>query len=205
MDDRRRASVLLATENQGKVDEFRRLLPSIIQVVSLVALQLELPPEIGSTFEEIARQKAEVASSKSGMLALADDSGLEVDALGRSPGIYSARYSGEPVDPARNRSKLLADMAGVPPAKRSARFRCSVALAFDGLVLATSEGAIEGSIALAERGSFGFGYDSLFLLPDGRTLAEIPPEGKNLISHRALAFRGILPSLLEALAQPAHS
>jgi XTP/dITP diphosphohydrolase len=205
MEDRRRASVLLATENQGKVDEFRRLLPSIIQVVSLVALQLELPPEIGSTFEEIARQKAEVASSKSGMLALADDSGLEVDALGRSPGIYSARYSGEPVDPARNRSKLLADMAGVPPAKRSARFRCSVALAFDGLVLATSEGAIEGSIALAERGSFGFGYDSLFLLPDGRTLAEIPPKEKNLISHRALAFRGILPSLLEALAQPAHS
>jgi XTP/dITP diphosphohydrolase len=205
MDDRRRARVLLATENQGKVDEFRRLLPSTIEVVSLVTLHIELPPENGSTFEEIARQKAEVASSKSGMLALADDSGLEVDALGGSPGIFSARYSGEPVDPARNRAKLLADMAGVTLATRTARFRCAVALAFDGQVLSTSDGVIEGSIALSERGSFGFGYDSLFLLPDGRTLAEVPPEEKNLISHRAVAFRGILPSLLEALAQPAHS
>jgi XTP/dITP diphosphohydrolase len=205
MDDRMRTSVLLATENQGKVDEFRRLLPSNIEVVSLVTLQIELPSEIGSTFEEIARLKAEVASSRSGMLALADDSGLEVDALGGSPGILSARYSGEPVDPARNRSKLIADMSGLLPVGRTARFRCAVALALNGHVLSTSGGVIEGSIALSERGSFGFGYDSVFLLPDGRTLAEVPPEEKNLISHRAVAFRGILPSLLEALAQPAHS
>jgi XTP/dITP diphosphohydrolase len=205
MDDRTRASVLLATENQGKVDEFRRLLPSNIEVVSLVILQIVLPTEVGSTFEEIARHKAEVASSKSGLLALADDSGLEVDALGGSPGIFSARYSGEPVDPARNRSKLLANMTGVPPSNRKARFRCSVALALNGHVISTSDGVIEGSIALSERGSYGFGYDAVFLLPDGRTLAEVPPEEKNLISHRAVAFRGILPPLLEALAQPAHS
>ncbi len=199
------SGVLLATSNPGKVDEFRRLLPLKFEVISLLTLPIELPPEDGESFEEIARVKAEVASSKSGMLALADDSGLEVDALCGLPGIYSARYSGEPADAARNREKLFADLRGIPEEERRARFRCSVALALHGRVMATAEGCVEGAIGFEERGSFGFGYDSMFVLPDGRTMAEVPPEEKNQISHRAMAFRGILPSLLGALAQPAPS
>jgi XTP/dITP diphosphohydrolase len=205
MDDRVSAGVLLATSNPGKVDEFRRLLPSNVEVTSLLSLPIDLPPEDGESFAEIASAKAEVASSRSGMLALGDDSGLEVEALGGMPGVYSARYSGEPVDAARNREKLFADLGDIPENERRARFRCSVALAFDGQVIATSEGYVEGAIGFEERGSFGFGYDSMFVLPDGRTMAEVPPEEKNRISHRAMAFRGILPSLLEALAQPAPS
>jgi XTP/dITP diphosphohydrolase len=174
-------------------------------VVSLLSLPIDLPPEDGESFEEIARAKAEVASFKSGMLALADDSGLEVDVLGGNPGIHSARYSGEPVDAARNREKLFADLQNIPENERRARFRCAVALALQGQVIATSEGYVDGEIGLDERGSFGFGYDSMFVLPDGRTMAEVPPKEKNRISHRAMAFRGILPSLLEALAEPAPS
>jgi XTP/dITP diphosphohydrolase len=205
MDDRVSAGVLLATSNPGKVDEFRRLLPSNVEVTSLLSLPFALPPEDGETFAEIARAKAEVASSQSGMLALADDSGLEVDVLGGKPGVHSARYSGEPADAARNRDKLFADLQSVPEQDRQARFRCAVALALRGQVIATSDGLVEGIIGFEERGSFGFGYDSMFVLPDGRTMAEVPPEEKNQISHRAMAFRGILPSLLEALALPAPS
>lgn len=205
MDDWNTASVLLATSNHGKVDEFRRLIPPSIEVISLSTLPIDLPAETGSSFEEIARTKAEVASSASGLLVLADDSGLEVDALGGKPGIHSARYAGEPANAARNRAKLLADLDGADRRQRKARFRCSVALAREGRVIATSTGTVEGAIGTQERGSFGFGYDSLFELPDGRTMAEVPPEEKNRISHRAVAFRGILPSLLEALAQPTPS
>jgi len=200
MDDRVNAGVLLATSNPGKVDEFRRLLPSTVEVISLLSHPIELPPEDGDSFEEIARVKAEVASASSGMLALADDSGLEVDALGGAPGIHSARYSGEPVDAGRNRAKLFAELRAVPRSARQARFRCAVAVARDGQVIATSEGHVDGEIGFEERGSFGFGYDAMFVLPDGRTMAEVPPEEKNRISHRAMAFRRILPSLLEALS-----
>src|SRR4051812_42290459 len=114
MDDRVNAGVLLATSNPGKVDEFRRLLPSNVEVTSLLSLPIDLPPEEGESFAEIARAKAEFASSRSGMLALADDSGLEVDALGGDPGVHSARYSGEPVDASRNRRKLFSNLRGVP-------------------------------------------------------------------------------------------
>jgi XTP/dITP diphosphohydrolase len=203
MDDRVKAGVLLATSNPGKVDEFRSMLPSNVEVISLLTVPIELPPEDGDSFEEIARVKAEVASAASGLLALADDSGLEVDALGGAPGIHSARYSGEPVDAARNRTKLFAELQGVSQPNRQGRFRCSVALARDGNLIATAEGYVEGEIGFKERGLFGFGYDSMFVLPDGRTMAEVPPEEKNRISHRAMAFRGILPSLLEALSQAA--
>jgi XTP/dITP diphosphohydrolase len=202
MDDRHQARVLLATSNEGKLEEFRRLLPAEIEVVSLAFFQFDLPPETGATFEENARIKAEAASIATGLLSLADDSGLEVDALDGAPGIYSARYSGEPVDPARNRAKVLKVLEAVPAPSRTARFRCSVALARDGQALAVSDGVIEGRIALKERGTFGFGYDSIFLIDDNRTLAEAPPEEKNQISHRAHAFRAILPSVFEALAKP---
>jgi XTP/dITP diphosphohydrolase len=203
MDDRLKARVLLATTNEGKLDEFRKLLPPEIDVVSLSSFRVDLPPETGTTFEENARIKAEAGSAASGLLALADDSGLEIDALGGKPGVYSARFSGEPVDPARNRAKVLKSLEGVDSPNRTARFRCSVALARDGRTLATSDGTIEGAIAFEERGTHGFGYDSIFLIDEHRTLAEAPPEEKNKISHRARAFRAILPSLFEALASPA--
>jgi XTP/dITP diphosphohydrolase len=205
MDDRIQSRVLLATSNEGKLDEFRRLVPPEIEVVSLSSFRVELPPETGATFEENARIKAEAASAGTGLLALADDSGLEIDALDGAPGVFSARYSGEPVDPARNRAKVLDALKHVKSSNRTSRFRCAVALALDGRTIATSDGTIEGSIAFDERGTYGFGYDSIFLVEDGRTLAEVPPIEKNRISHRAQAFLAILPSLFEALALPVPS
>jgi XTP/dITP diphosphohydrolase len=202
MDDRIESRILLATSNEGKLDEFRRLVPSEIEVVSLSAFHVDLPPETGATFEENARIKAEAASAGTGLLALADDSGLEIDALYGAPGVFSARFSGELVNPARNRATVLDALKHVELSKRTARFRCAVALARDGRTVATSDGTIEGSIAFQERGIYGFGYDSIFLIEDGRTLAEVPPIEKNRISHRAQAFRAILPSLFEALAFP---
>src|SRR5215216_4205689 len=132
MDDRLASRVLLATSNEGKLDEFRRLVPSEIEVVSLSSFQVDLPPETGATFEENARIKAETASAATGLLALADDSGLEIDTLNAAPGILSARFSGEPVDPARNRARVLDTLKNVEGSNRSARFRCAVALARDG-------------------------------------------------------------------------
>ena len=205
MDDRIASRVLLATSNEGKLDEFRRLVPSEIEVVSLSSFQVDLPPETGATFEENARIKAETASAATGLLALADDSGLESDTLNGAPGILSARFSGEPVDPARNRARVLDTLKNVEGSNRSARFRCAVALARDGRTIATSNGTIEGSIAFQERGTYGFGYDSIFLIEDGRSLAEVSPVEKDQISHRAQAFRAILPSLFEALALPVPS
>ena len=202
MDDRIESRILLATSNEGKLDEFRRLVPSEIEVVSLSAFHVDLPPETGATFEENARIKAEAASAGTGLLALADDSGLEIDALHGAPGVFSARFSGEPVNPARNRATVLDALKHVESSKRNARFRCAVALARDGRTVATSGGTIEGSIGFQERGTYGFGYDSIFLIADGRTLAEVPTIEKNWISHRAQAFRAILPSLFEALALP---
>jgi XTP/dITP diphosphohydrolase len=202
MDDWMKPRLLLATSNEGKLDEFRRLLPSEIEVLSLSSFQVDLPPETGATFEENARIKAEAASADTGLLALADDSGLEIDALFGEPGVFSARFSGEPVDPARNRAKALVSLQNVREPNRTARFRCAVALAWDGQTLAVSHGTIEGSIAFQERGSYGFGYDSIFLVEDGRTLAEVPPAEKNRTSHRAQAFRAILPAVFEALALP---
>jgi XTP/dITP diphosphohydrolase len=203
MDERFKTRMFLATSNEGKLNEFRRLVPSEIEVVSLAALNLELPQETGATFEENARIKAEAASRASGLITLADDSGLEVDALGGNPGVFSARYSGEPIDQARNRAKVLDELKCVQSSRRIARFRCSVALAREGITLATADGTIEGSIAYEERGTYGFGYDSIFLLEDGRTLAEVLPADKNHMSHRGQAFRAILPTLFEALAIPA--
>jgi XTP/dITP diphosphohydrolase len=205
MDDRIESRVLLATLNEGKLDEFRRLVPSEIEVVSLYSFQVDLPPETGVTFEENARIKAEAASVATGLLALADDSGLEIDALNGEPGIRSARFSGEPVDPTRNRAKVLDALNNVGAANRSARFRCAVALARDGRTISTSDGTIEGSIAFQDRGTYGFGYDSIFMIEDGRSLAEVSPIEKNQISHRAQAFRAILPALFEALALPVPS
>jgi XTP/dITP diphosphohydrolase len=191
--------LLIATSNPGKLAEFRTLLPPSIAVLSLNDLAVTLPEETGATFREIADQKALSAARQSGLLALADDSGLEVDALGGLPGIRSARYSGEPPDEARNRRHLLAQLAGVPPEKRTARFVCAASVASPVGIVAVARGELRGTIGDRERGFGGFGYDSLFLLPNGRTVAELLNEEKNAVSHRGVAMRKILPGLLAAL------
>ena len=134
------------------------------------------------------------------MLSLADDSGLEVEALGGAPGVRSARFAGEPSDEAKNRTALLEALAHVPVSGRSARFVCAVTIASPTGRVWISEGVLHGTILDHERGSGGFGYDSLFLLRDGRTVAELLDEEKNLMSHRSVAIKAILPKLEEAIA-----
>jgi XTP/dITP diphosphohydrolase len=189
------SSLLLATSNPGKRVELLAFLPTGIEVLTLADLQIDLPPEEGETFAEIAAVKATVAAGASGLIALADDSGLEVDALGGLPGIRSARYAGASANDARNREKLLSAMRNIPTDQRTARFRCAVALARPDGEVTLSNGACEGSIGFKEVGTNGFGYDSLFLLPSGLTMAQLPLEEKNQISHRADAYRQIAPVL----------
>lgn len=156
------------------------------------------PQETGATFRENADLKAMVAARASGMLALADDSGIEVNALGGAPGVRSARYAGEPPDEHKNRQKLLATLTCLPPADRSARFVTAVSLASPDGTVWRSDGELRGTILDRERGFNGFGYDSLFLLPDGRTVAELLDEEKNAMSHRGIAIAAMLPKLHEA-------
>lgn len=192
--------LLIATGNRDKADEFRSLLPSSVEIVTLQDLGIPSPPEEGGTFAENAVAKALQAAKTSRLLTLADDSGLEVDALGGIPGVHSARYAGTPVSDARNREKLLAAMQAFPqPRQRTARFRCIVALANSNSTVEIAEGVCHGSIGLAPRGAGGFGYDPVFVLPDGRTMAELPLAEKNAISHRGQAYRHILPRLYREL------
>lgn len=198
----RSMTVLLATTNAGKRDEFRALLPPDVRAVGLDDTAIVLPPETGQTFRANADAKAVHAATAAGLLTLADDSGLEVGALGGAPGVRSARFAGEDASDAANRAALLAAMAAVGDERRDARFVCAVTLAEPGRVIARADGYCEGRIARAERGDFGFGYDPLFLLADGRTMAELSPTEKNRGSHRAAAYRLILPFLLDALGKP---
>lgn len=195
----RRTPLLLATANPGKRAEFARILPAGVRLVTLAEMGLELPPETGVTLAQNARAKAVAAAAGSGLLALGDDSGLEVVALGGAPGVRSARYAGEPPDDAKNRARLLASLAGVEPARRGARFRCAMALAKPEGVVAESEGICVGAIATAEAGEHGFGYDAVFLLSDGLTMAQVGPRVKDLIGHRARATEALLPRLLALL------
>jgi len=198
----RRRRVVIATANPGKFREIATILSDL--PVEWVGPS-DLPPtpdpvESGSTFAENARLKALHYARATGLWALADDSGLEVDALGGEPGIYSARYAGEPRDDAANNAKLVRRLAGVPVSERTARFRCAVALAGPDGVLAEAEGAVEGLIIDEPRGRNGFGYDPHFLVPSiGKTAAEIDPEHKNRISHRARALQAIRPAIRRCL------
>ena len=152
--------------------------------------------ETGTTFEANARLKALAVAKAAGAWALADDSGIEVDALGGRPGVYSARYAGEPPDDAANNRKLIAELRGVPPGRRTARYRAVIAVADPKRVLCVAEGACEGRIQDEPRGTGGFGYDPHFLLPDrGLTMAELPAEEKNRISHRGVAIRAVFGAL----------
>ena len=190
--------LLLATRNANKTREFRELLGKDFDVHDLSFFdEMAIPKESGRTFEENAILKAVAASQDRHvqdrhLLVVADDSGLEVEALGGAPGIFSARYAGQNASDKENIDKLLSELArrDVPLDQRSARFRCVIALAREGKLLGKFEGIVEGLIVDLPRGSRGFGYDPIFL-PNGfdKTFGESPIELKNRISHRARAIR----------------
>jgi len=196
--------LLLATRNANKTREFRELLGEDFDVHDLSFFdEMAIPKESGRTFEENAILKAVAASQDRRvqdrhLLVVADDSGLEVDALGGAPGILSARYAGETASDKENIEKLLSELArrNAPLDQRSARFRCIIALAREGKLLGKFEGIVEGSIVDLPRGSLGFGYDPIFV-PNGfdKTFGELPIELKNRISHRARAIRAFRAGL----------
>lgn len=186
--------LVLATRNRHKVSEIR----AILEGLNLTFRTLDdfpLVPEVvedGTTCRENAIKKAWVVARQIGNLALADDTGLEVEALGGQPGVYSSRFAGERASFSDNRRKLLQEMKDMPGLKRKALFRCVIALATPTLVLAVEEGVLSGRIAVQEQGQAGFGYDPIFLVSEYRTtLAAMTPEEKNRISHRARALAKI--------------
>jgi XTP/dITP diphosphohydrolase len=197
--------LVVASANPGKLREFRALLAGLpFEVLSLAELGLPSPQETGDSFLANATLKARHAAALSGHAALADDSGLEVDALGGAPGIYSARYAGEGADDAANNAKLLHELRGVPPERRGARYRCALVLVegpVDGAPLA-AEGVWPGFILDAPRGRRGFGYDPYFWLPDlNATAAEISLEDKNRLSHRGVAMRALRELVVSRVAR----
>ncbi|MFH2203731.1 MAG: XTP/dITP diphosphatase [Elusimicrobiota bacterium] len=195
--------ILLATGNPHKAREVAPLLSGIdVELLTLADLP-EIPAvvEDGATLDANARKKALEPAAASGLWTLADDTGLEVEALDGAPGVYSARYAGEGCDFAANIEKLLRELRGVPEARRGAAFRTVVALASPSGEVRCVEGRLDGRIAEAAAGGGGFGYDPLFFVPElGRTLAEISAEKKNEISHRGRAIRAIVPALRDVIA-----
>ena len=191
------ARLVFATRNAGKVRELEALLEGALEVASLSEYP-ELPEveEDQDTFEGNARKKALAVAAATGLPALADDSGLCVEALGGQPGVYSARYA-EGTD--RDRcEKLLGELRGVPDERRGAAFACALCLAFPDGRTVVEHGSCEGRIGRAPRGEGGFGYDPLFVVGGtGRTMAELAPEEKSAISHRGAAFARMRPHLLE--------
>jgi XTP/dITP diphosphohydrolase len=182
--------LLLATTNKGKAREYRALLAGIpFEIVTLsdAGITTEVD-ESGKSYAENARMKATAYSKESGLLTLADDSGLEVDALGGEPGVRSARYAGENAADADRNSFLLAKLKGIPEKKRAARFVCVIAIAIPGGKVELFSGECRGLIATAPQGTHGHGYDPVFYVPElGKTMAEIMMEEKNRVSHRARA------------------
>ncbi|MCK4657893.1 MAG: RdgB/HAM1 family non-canonical purine NTP pyrophosphatase [Phycisphaerae bacterium] len=197
----KRGRLLIATSNPGKLREIRHVFADLdVELADLKEFgKLPQPLEDGLTFEENARKKALHYAGLTGLWTLADDSGLEVDALGGQPGVNSARFAGPAQDAAANNIKLIRCLGEVPPKRRSARFRCVIAIADGQRVSATAAGVFEGVIIDEPRGQNGFGYDPYFLLPElGQTVAELEPAHKNRISHRGQALQNIRPKL-EAL------
>lgn len=183
--------IVVATGNRGKLEELSTLLgPLGVEIKSLA--DYPRVPEVvedGETFAENAVKKAREVAGATGEIALADDSGLEVDCLGGAPGVYSARFAGEDKDDRENNKKLLRLLEGVPAEKRGAQFRCVVALAVPGGGVYTAEGVCRGVIGTMPEGQGGFGYDPLFIVPErGKTFAQLDMEAKNAVSHRGRAF-----------------
>ncbi len=196
--------LVVATRNYGKLAEIRELLSRLD--VTVKALDdypgAPEPRETGATFRENAVIKAVAAASFTGEVAVADDSGLVVDALGGAPGVMSARYGGNGASDQKKYEKLLVQMACVPDGERTARFVCVVAVASPDGSVSSADGVVEGTIACASRGTGGFGYDPVFLIPElGMTFGELPPAMKNTMSHRARALAGAEPLILEALSR----
>jgi len=192
--------LVLSTGNRAKARELRALLAGIpYRILDLSEFPSATPPAEGEvSYLENALIKARAAAASTKALALADDSGLEVDALGGRPGVLSARYGGEGRSDADRCGVLLRELAGVPVARRSARYRCAVAICSPEGVEATAEGVVEGIILEAPRGTGGFGYDPLFYCPAlGATFAELTPAAKDAVSHRGLAMAKARHILLE--------
>ncbi|MCH7718893.1 MAG: XTP/dITP diphosphatase [Chloroflexi bacterium] len=196
--------LLIATTNAGKAAEFRQLLEGCgWEMVTPAELGLTVQPEeTGQTYAENATIKAVEYAQASGLVTLADDSGLEVDAMGGRPGVLSARYAGSDRTDQERVQALLQELDGVPDQRRTARFRAVIAIAEPGGTVELVEGAVEGRIAHEPRGENGFGYDPIFLLPvRGVTTAELPPDEKNAISHRGAAAREALVVLKRMLRE----
>ncbi|MHA7285009.1 RdgB/HAM1 family non-canonical purine NTP pyrophosphatase [Arthrobacter sp. MDT3-44] len=202
--------LVLATHNAGKLRELRELLRGQVpgldvdtQVVDAAAAGAPDVVESGVSFEENALLKAEQTAQATGLIAVADDSGLAVDILGGAPGIFSARWAGRHGDDTANLELLLAQLSDIPAGRRGAAFVCAAALAVPGDPAArrTERGELRGSLLTAPRGTGGFGYDPI-LVPEGldRSCAELAPDEKNAISHRGIAFRALLPHLIDALS-----
>jgi XTP/dITP diphosphohydrolase len=201
--------LLIATHNQGKMREYRHLLQDVpLKLVSLDELGISQDiAETGTTFAENAWLKAEGYAGLSGMLTLSDDSGLEVDALGGEPGIHSARYGGDSCASDQERVQLLLrNLAGVPREKRTARFRCVIAICDPDGRKASVVGSVAGMIQYEPEGNEGFGYDPVFYLPSyGQTMSQIPLADKNRISHRSDATgkaKAVLKELVETGQSP---
>lgn len=209
----RELKIVLATRNPGKVRELRAVLGRMgVEAIGLEEIdpdrRIPEPPEDGDSFAENARAKAAYYARATGLLALADDSGLVVDALNGAPGTHSARYAAGECPPgagrgridSANNARLLRQLAGVSDERRTARFVCHLALSDAGHVLIESDGLIEGRIGHEPRGRNGFGYDPLFFVPElGCTTAELPEDRKNDFSHRGQATRKFAAMLKELL------
>jgi XTP/dITP diphosphohydrolase len=187
--------IILASGNRGKIREFSDILnPLGISLVSQGELGIAACAETGLSFVENAIQKARHAAERSGLPALADDSGIEVDALLGRPGIYSARYAGEDASDVQNNDLLLSELADLPMAQRSARYRCVIVLMLhaEDPFPVIAHGTWEGMVTMAPAGSGGFGYDPLFFLPErGCTAAELTSSEKNALGHRGQALRSL--------------
>jgi XTP/dITP diphosphohydrolase len=190
-----RRRLIVATGNQGKLREFRALLASLpYELQGLGELGITSPEESGASFLENALLKARHAAAAAGIAAIADDSGLEVDALDGAPGVHSARYAGAGASDADNNAKLVSALSGTPRAQRGARYRCALVFVRTELDPAPliAQGVWEGLILDAPRGVGGFGYDPYFWLPDlGLTAAQLDLEDKNRLSHRGIALRSL--------------
>jgi XTP/dITP diphosphohydrolase len=193
-------TLVVASHNAGKVREIGDLLaPLGVRVISAKEKRLEEPEETGSTFDANARLKADAARDATNMMSLADDSGLEVEALGGAPGIYSARWAGEARDFGEAMARVERELGAISGASRRARFVCALAVAYpDGRPTDVFAGTVDGTLTFPGRGTKGFGYDPIFV-PDGHdlTFGEMEPEAKHAISHRARAFAKLLAQFRE--------